>query len=48
MLGMYLDGALEALKEAFGGSQLLLAEGGKADESALFNGVPKAESVGVR
>jgi hypothetical protein len=49
MLGMYLDGALDALKEAFGGSQqLLLAEGGKADESALFNGVTKAESVGVR
>jgi hypothetical protein len=47
MLGMYLDGALEALKEAFGGSQLLLAEGGKSDESALFSGVPKAESVGV-
>jgi len=49
MLGMYLDGALDALKEAFGGSQqLLLAEGGASDESALFNGVPKAESVGVR
>jgi hypothetical protein len=47
MLGMYLDGALEALKEAFGGSQLLLAEGGKSDESALFNGVPKAETVRV-
>lgn len=49
MLGMYLDGALEALKEAFGGSQqLLLAESSKPDESALFNGVPKAETVGVR
>lgn len=49
MLGMYLDGALEALKEAFGGSQqLLLAEGGRSDESALFNGVPKAETVGAR
>ncbi len=47
MLGMYLDGALDALKEAFGGSQLLLAEGGKSDESALFNGVPKAETVRV-
>lgn len=47
MLGMYLDGALEALKEAFGGSQLLLAEGGKSDESALFNGAPKAETVRV-
>lgn len=49
MLGMYFDGALEALKEAFGGSQqLLLAESSKPDESALFNGAPKAESVGVR
>ena len=48
MLGMYLDGALAALKEAFGGSQqLLLAEGGKSDESALFNGVPKVEMVRV-
>jgi hypothetical protein len=46
--GMYLDGALEALKEAFGGSQqLLLAEGGRSDESALFSGVPKAETVRV-
>ena len=48
MLGMYLDGALDALKEAFGGSHLMLAESSAPDESALFSGVPKAESVGVR